>query len=165
MAQEWVSVLGELASGGMVVVDRFEDDQPDDHSGEEQIAFRTLVQLDGDMCLSIHAEALARPDFGEALARHTEHVRAVLGDELDRLRSFAATAIWRGRVLGIVVGAGSGNWLGKLEVLLLDVSVAVVMTATAVVGAVLFGAIGRAGVRMLLRRRGLDRYDLHDRDL
>jgi len=150
-------LLRELATGGILIVDRFADagEAADDPNAE--VAFRTLVQFDGDVCVSIHARALARSDFAAALASHQDHVRVAMLDRQARLRGVANRLIRRGRALGFVVGLGSGSWVGDLELLVVSVSTEVMAVAAASTGAVLFGAIAQVGVRAALDWRGLNR--------
>lgn len=160
---ETFALLRELATGGILVVDGF-DDASAEQGASEQVAFRTLVQLDGDVCLSIHARALAGADFIAAFARHSAHVQAVMLAKHTRLRAFTDRLIRRGRAFGFVVGLGSGTWVGEVKLLVLSVSTEVMAVAAASTGALLFGAIVSAGVQAALRSRWLHRDRLRPDD-
>lgn len=75
---EQLRELADLLEDGLLVVDPLrEGGQP---------AFRTLVQLDGDVLSSIAAAALTDPEFADAHARHLEHVGQHIRSHAARLR-------------------------------------------------------------------------------
>jgi hypothetical protein len=139
-------LLGELTTGGVVIVDRFPG------RDDEQVAFRTLLQLDGDVLLAIHADALARPDFAELLAQHQAHVCKVLdakGQRLKRLSTGFGVAVG---VLGLGAGASFGGLAADLQSLSVEWAIA---AASSVGGVLLWAwrrALGEVGLRLLLRR-------------
>ena len=143
---DFAELLNDLTSGGVVIVDRFPD------RDDEQVAFRTLLQLDGDVILSIHAEALARPDFRALLDGHQQHVCRVLDAKGQRLRTLANGF---GVAVG-VVGLGAGVSFGGLATELQSISVEWAIAAAGSVGGVLLWALRRSlgdvGLRVLLRR-------------
>lgn len=141
-------LLGELTTGGVVIVDRFPD------RDDEQVAFRTLLQLDGDVLLTIHADALARPDFADLLAQHQAHVCKVLDAKGLRLRRLSTGFGVAVGVLGLGLGAGAS--VGGLAADLQSLSVEWAIAAASSVGGVLLWAwrraLGDVGLRLLLRR-------------
>jgi hypothetical protein len=68
---EQLRELGHLIEDGLLVVDVLRE-------GDREPSFRTLVQFDGDVLLSIAAAALTDPDFADAHTRHLEHVERQL---------------------------------------------------------------------------------------
>jgi hypothetical protein len=137
-------LLNEFTAGGIVIVDRFPDRQDD------QVAFRTLLQLDGDVLCSIHAEALGRPDFAQLLEQHQAHVCKVLDAKRQRLRVLTTS-------FGVAIGMlGAGISFSGLAADLQAISVGWAIAATGSVGGVLLWALRRAlgdvGLRILLRR-------------
>lgn len=140
-------LLGEFTSGGIVIVDRFPD------RDDDQVAFRTLLQLDGDVLMSIHKDALVRPDFGALLDKHQSHVCEVLDAKGQRLRVLANGF---GIVFGVIGLGGAGASFGGLVVGLQTISLGWAIAATGSVGGVLLWALRRAIgdvlLRILLRR-------------
>jgi hypothetical protein len=76
---EQLRELVDLLEDGLLVVDPLRE-------GDPQPAFRTLIQLDGDVLSSIAASALTDPQFAKAHARHVERVGQVLRMHTERLR-------------------------------------------------------------------------------
>jgi hypothetical protein len=142
---DFPQVLGEFTSGGVVIFDRFPD------RDDDQVAFRTLLQLDGDVLLSIHAEALARADFAELLDNHQKHVCKVLDAKAQRLRRLANNF---GIAFGLV-GLGAGVSFGGVASYLQSISLEWVIAASGSVGGVLWAArrtLGDFWLRAVLRR-------------
>lgn len=154
---EFSELLAELAAGGLLIVDPFPDAVG---QGEEQIAFRTLVQLDGDVCLSIHAGVVARSDFAELFAAHSRHVREVLEYKGARLRRLANIFSRFGLVLGALGGGGAGMQTGDITLLVLHIPATVMPYAAASLGAAVFWMLADAGLRLLLRRWAFGRVAL-----
>lgn len=147
-------LLGDFTTGGLVIVDRFPD------RDDDQVAFRTLLQLDGDVIFSIHADAVVRSDFAELLGNHQRHVRAVLEAKGKRLRLLASGF---GYALGFVgiTGVGAGVGLGDLTSFLQSLTVEWAIAASGSVGGVLLVArrrnLGDAVLSVLLRWWGFAR--------
>jgi hypothetical protein len=76
---EQLRELIDLFEDGLLIVDPLRE-------GDPLPAFRTLVQLDGDVMSSIAASALNDPEFGKAHARHVERVSQLLRAHTERLR-------------------------------------------------------------------------------
>jgi hypothetical protein len=137
-------LIREFLSGGVVVVDRL--------PGSEEIGFRTLVQPDGDVCLSINrlAFALAPEEFHAQLADHQRHVTAVLTGLRARLRRLMSGF---GVGFGIVGGASGMGMSVQLDLAsLAQITPEVMVGATGLVGAVLFAAMRAWVLRWALRR-------------
>lgn len=138
-------LIREFMSGGIVIVDRLPD--------REEIGFRTFVQPDGDVCLSIHPLALGLPpeQFREQLAEHHRHVTEILAGIRARLRWLATTV---GVAFGIMGGAGGlGAGIGfDLTSLVQAIPPEVMLWAAWFVGGVLFGALRGSALRWGLRR-------------
>ena len=116
-----------------------------------QVAFRTLIQLDGDICLSIHAQALQSPDFAAAYARHNARVHDVLARRKAALRRSIRGASWITGLLGggLVLASGSGEQLAQT---LLPAAYADLGSAgVALAGGLLTSRLGRLFARQLLR--------------
>jgi hypothetical protein len=95
---EHLRQLVDLLEDGLLVVDVLRE-------GDSQPAFRTLVQLDGDVLTSISPAALDDPDFTRAHERHLLHVGQQLRAHTDRFRV-------RIRRLSIVLSGGGGAVAG-----------------------------------------------------
>jgi hypothetical protein len=76
---EHLRELVDLLEDGLLVVDPLRE-------GDPQPAFRTLVQIDGDVMSSIAAAALSDPEFARAHKRHIEHVGQQLQAHTSRLQ-------------------------------------------------------------------------------
>jgi len=120
-----------------------------DSDDATQVAFRTLIQLDGDICLSIHAQALKSPDFAVAYARHIARVDKVLGRRMTTLRRSLKGVGWATGLLGGGLVLASGGELAEalLPTAYADITVAGVAAALAL----LMSRLGRFFARQLLR--------------
>ncbi len=77
-------MLAELLAGGALITDPLPASAcPRGPSSE--IGYRTFVQLDGDICTSIHARALACPEFAATYNAHLQHVQTLLGERISWL--------------------------------------------------------------------------------
>jgi hypothetical protein len=76
---EQLRELVDMLEDGLLVVDGLRE-------GDSQPAFRTLVQLDGDVMSSISAAALSDPEFASAHMRHVANVGQQLRAHTVRLR-------------------------------------------------------------------------------
>ncbi|PRQ05297.1 hypothetical protein ENSA5_04160 [Enhygromyxa salina] len=143
-------LLVDLIEGGVVIT------EPPSPVEGEQVAFRTLIQLDGDICMSIHAEALADPDFAATCARHIAHVREELARHTRALRRWVRAPAWICGALGFSLVYGLGLALdvrGDLaSVVVHDVWRQLVLLSAATATSALFAVLARAVVRSLLRR-------------
>ncbi|MFO7566789.1 MAG: hypothetical protein R6X02_29370 [Enhygromyxa sp.] len=146
-------LLEEFLTGGIVVVDRLPD--------REEIGFRTLIQPDGDVCLSINRLALALPpaEFREQLSRHHRHVQEALVAIEARIRRLSQAA---GVVFGLVGGAGGLGAGLQFDLVSLAHSVPpeLMLSAAWLVGAVLLGALRGSVLRWGVRRWVLERAPL-----
>jgi hypothetical protein len=103
-----VRELVELYENGLLVVDVLRE-------GDAQPAFRTVVQIDGDVLSIIGAGAVKDPNFAEAYARHIEHVGARLRALTDRPRRWArrfsavVSGVWTGLVAVGMRGSGTAT--------------------------------------------------------
>lgn len=149
--------LAELAGGGILIVDGFPDRQDD------QVAFRTLIQLDGDVSLTIHAEALARADFAELLAGHHDHVREILEQKRAWLARVSNLFVVGSVVTGFFGGHQAGSGFAGLELLILTIPDVVMPYAAGIVGSVLLYAFADVGLRAVLRKLAFGRPGLRDR--
>lgn len=151
--RDFRQLLAELSAGGLLIVDRFPD------RADEQVAFRTLLQLDGDVVLSIHADALNRPDFAELLAEHQRHVAAVLDSKRKRLRTLASSFGIGAGLFSCVLGTGLGygGFVIELQSLSLEWAIAAVGTVGGVLVVAVRRTLGELTLRFFLRRwsRGL----------
>jgi hypothetical protein len=143
--------FAELVSGGLVIVDGFPD------RSDDQVAFRTLIQLDGDVTFSVHAEALAREDFAELLAGHHRHVCEILDQKRSRLTRLGNLFVGGSVAAGLVGGHQAGSGLQGAGMLLLQIPDTLVLYAIASVGGLLFYAFADIGLRAVLRRLAFGR--------
>ncbi len=143
--------LRELANGGVVLTYPLAALPGIDHEDDAQVAFRTLVQLDGDICLSVHARALASPGFEAAYTLHRSRVHKALQRRAIKVRRSVRGIGWAAGLLGggLTLTSGTGAELvdriapvAYAELLELAVAIAV--------GFALSG-LGRLLVRRLLR--------------
>jgi len=147
-----VEALAE--GGGFVFADPLPGPRP-------SFAFVTLVQLDGDVCLSINARALTLPDLDARLANHLARVHATLHARLARTRALIRHG---GLALGMTLGLGLAlyetlaepdalspwtQWfieiLGEQAAMQLSVAVAGAL-------ALLMSSLTRVAIRWALRR-------------
>ena len=145
--------LRELAGGGVVLSEPLVGLRGVESDDPTQVAFRTLIQLDGDICLSIHALALKSPDFAAAHARHLARVDDLLGRRTTKLHRSLKGISWATGLLGggLVLASGSGAG-GELAVALLPAAYADVgITFVAAAVALLMSRLGRSFARQLLR--------------
>ncbi len=138
--------LGELLSGGLLIVDGF----PGRDDG--QLAFRTLIQPDGDVSVTIHSEALARDDFAELFDAHLRHVRATLERSAARGRRLATLVTGLGLGAGLAGGGGAGTQLAKLALLLPMIPPTLLPYLSASIGAASAWLIVSLVLRSVLRR-------------
>lgn len=94
-------LLADLVSGGILITD------PLPPSARQpglctQIGYRTFVQLDGDICTSIHAKALACPEFTSTYNAHLARVQALIGGRISWLLRSLRQLRW------LIAGAGLG---------------------------------------------------------
>lgn len=140
-------LLREFVEGGVMITDPL---APLGQADQDQIGFRTLVQADGDFCVSIHAQALASPDFLAAHARHLAHVRSVLTTHTNTLRRWVRVATVASGVIGFAVIYAASADLATM--LIEGVYAQVVSVATATIGGALFSLLARSLVRWLIRK-------------
>ncbi len=148
--------LRELANGGVVLTSPLAALPGIDADGDgAQVAFRTLVQLDGDICLSVHAKALASPGFEAAYARHRARVHGVLRRRALTVRrsvrgvGWAAGLLGGGLTLGSLLASERGAQLGHRFAAAAYADLIALTLATGV--GLMMSWIGRAVVRRLLR--------------
>jgi cytosine/adenosine deaminase-related metal-dependent hydrolase len=141
---DFAQLLEDFMTGGVVVVDQFP--APDD----DVVAFRTLIQPGGDVCLSIHPRVLERADFKQRLTDHQQHVHAVLDAKRTRLRRLATLAGVAFGTVGGVGGLGVGYQF-DLVTLVHGIPPEVMLWAAWFVGGVLFGGMRDVVLRVLLR--------------
>ena len=148
--------LLEFVREGLTVTDTLD---PDD----EHVAFRTLVQPNGDVCTMIDPRALSRPDFAALHRAHLEHVERSLLRHTESLRRWSrlADAARPGLALGVVASCWGS---GLLDALLLgDLQALVQVLGISGVG-VLLWPITRSLLhgRLLARQQGAARARLAD---
>lgn len=141
-------LLRELAVDGLLVADTLDG----------EVAFRTLIQVDGDVCCSIRRDALTAANFRAAHDAHLEHVEREVGEIIGRFERWATR---KGRLIGILVGLAStgvsGLWLldgrslDALSLLELAEAAGLGLGVGAGVGVVLTGAARRV-IKHLTRK-------------
>ncbi len=143
--------LRELAGGGVLLTEPLTGLRGAESDDGDQVAFRTLIQLDGDICLSIHPQALKSPDFAAAYARHNARVHDVLARRKATLRRSIRGASWISGLLGggLVLASGSGEELTQM--LLPSAYADLGSAAVALAGGLLTSRLGRLLTRQLLR--------------
>jgi hypothetical protein len=141
---DFADLMGDFMTGGVVIVDYFP--APDD----AVISFRTLIQPDGDVCLSIHPKALEREDFEQLLGGHQQHLREVLESKRKRLRRLANVAGIAFGTIGGVSGLGATLQF-DLMTAVQGIPPEVMLWAAWFVGGVLFGGMRDTVLRVLLR--------------
>lgn len=162
--REWTARLserlGDLECRSVVVSEGFDGGEA---SGpDEQLAFRTVIQLDGEILSSIHARALADPDFAGAHARHLARVGQILRAHIRQLERLARAATWglAGLAGAVVYGSGACFELAEAvvdaayaELLTLGVSLVVAALASVMGRALLRRWLPRLAARERLRRK------------
>jgi hypothetical protein len=148
---EQLRELVDLLEDGLLVVDPLRD-------GDPQPAFRTLVQLDGDVMSSIAAWALSDPEFAQAHARHIEHLGQLLRAHTERLRRRARWVSMAMSSSGATV-AGVGSYSSGLSLQLADASWELMVSgAGGFIAGVAIWPLGRMVLHGLIAwRRGHDR--------
>lgn len=137
--------LAEFRDQGLTVVDTFEGD-------EQRVAFRTVVQLGGELLVLVDPELLEHPRFGELHQAHAEHVRARLSEVVTRLRRWLRGVTWIG-VGGVALLTGSlSASLGLSELLIGEVEHALHVGLAAVLGGVAWPLGGKL-LGVFVRRR------------
>ncbi|HGG57817.1 MAG TPA: hypothetical protein ENK31_08490 [Nannocystis exedens] len=113
---EACEVLTELMVEGVLITDPLPASACPAGSGNE-IGYRTFVQLDGDICTSIHAKALACPEFAATYSSHLQHVQTLLGKRISWLLRSIRKIRWfvAGAGLGITLYAPS-SWIELTDV-------------------------------------------------
>jgi len=94
-------LLADLAGGGVLVTDPLPPSARQAGSCA-QIGYRTFVQLDGDICTSIHAKALGAPEFEATYNAHLARVQARIGNRISWLLRSIRQIRW------LIAGAGLG---------------------------------------------------------
>lgn len=145
-------LLGDLGTGGLLITDSLVSDEHGGSREDMPVAFRTLVQLDGDICTTIRASALDDPEFAAAHARHLAHVDRALRQRTRTLQRWTTRPTRLFGLLGLGLGCGA-DWQLQLAVQLIDGALSWAVTAGAgVLGAVVASMLGRLLVGRLIRR-------------
>jgi hypothetical protein len=151
---QWIAQLsgrlGDLECHSVVISDAFGGGEA--AQANEQIAFRTVVQLDGEVLTSIHARALADPDFAGAHARHLARVEEVLRAHVRQLERLATAATWGLAALTGGVMYGGGSWFDVVESVADLAYPELVTFGASCVGAALTSVLGRKLLGRLIPR-------------